>query len=173
VAGISDQEAWLVPAELTCPPDPDLDVVAGLNPFERLACYGDRPLTLNGVIWQPCCGYVGTFVYEPGWLSWPSSVAYLQTAGDEGPETGGIGIRFDPADALVRPEFADIVRVIGHMDDPAANTCTVKVDEWALSSDPTLVVDPEALAYAPIGCRTEFVVDSIEILGNTGETCEC
>jgi hypothetical protein len=59
------------------------------------------------------------------------------------------------------------------MNDPAASTCTIKVDEWALHDDPNLVVDPEEFAYAPIGCRTEFVVVSMEILGNTGETCGC
>jgi hypothetical protein len=82
-------------------------------------------------------------------------------------------LRFDPAAGLAIPKYADIVRVAGHMDDAAAHTCTVKIDESALLTDPTLAVDSEELAYAPVGCRTEFVVESIEILGNTGEKCEC
>jgi hypothetical protein len=173
VAGITDrQEAWLVPAQLTCPPDPDLDTFAGLEPFERLACYGDRTLTLNGVVWQPCCGWVGPFLYEPDWLSWPSYGVYLQPVG-EALHSGGFGIRLNPAAGLAFPAYADIIRVTGHMDDPAADGCTIKVDEGALLSDPTVAVDPEDLAYAPIGCRTEFVVESMEVLGNTGETCGC
>jgi hypothetical protein len=174
VAGISDRhQAWLVPTELTCPPDPDLDTFAGLEPLERLACYGNQTLTLEGVVWQPCCGWVGPFLYEPDWLSWPSYGVYLQTVGVALAHNGGFGIRLDPAAGLAWPGYADIIRVTGHMDDPAANTCTIKVEEWVLQDDPTLAVDPEELAYAPIGCRTEFVVVSMEILGNTGETCGC
>jgi hypothetical protein len=170
-AGIGEAgDAWLAPAELTCPPAPKLKAFARLDPFERLACYGDRELTLKGVVWQPCCGYVGAFVYEPSWLSWPSGPPVL-TSGEL--HRGGLMLRFDPRDDLQRPDYADIVRVTGHMDDPAAATCTVRVEESALHDDPTVAVDPDELAYAPIGCRTEFVVDSIEILGNTGEKCLC
>jgi hypothetical protein len=172
VAGMTEtQDPWLVPTELTCPPDPKLDVFALLAAFERLACYGDQRLTLKGVVWQPCCGYVGAVIYEPSWLSWPSSSAYLSWS--EPLRHGGLMLRFDPRAELTVPEYADIVRVTGHLDDPAAHGCTVKVDESALRDDPTLAVDSGELAYAPIGCRTEFVVDSIEILGNTGEKCGC
>ena len=82
-------------------------------------------------------------------------------------------LRFDPRDRLVEPEYGDIIRVTGHLDDPAAHTCTITVAESALYDDPTVTVDPQELAYAPIGCRTEFVVDAIEILGNTGQKCGC
>lgn len=172
VAGTTGaHETWLSPEELRCPSEPKLKAFARLNPFERLACYGDQPLTLQGAIWQPCCGYVGAMVYEPNWLSWPSgppSLSYTETL-----SYSGVQLRFDPDARLEEPDYADIVRVTGHMDDPAAATCTVRVDESALYQDPTLTADPEELAYAPIGCRTQFVVDSIEILGNTGETCLC
>jgi len=172
VAGSSrQQDAWLAPAELRCPPTPQLKAFARLDPFERLACYGDQPLTLRGVIWQPCCGYVGAMVYEPNWLSWPSgppSLTYTEPL-----SYSGLVLRFDPDDGLEEPDYADIIRVTGHMDDPAAATCTVRVDESALYEDPTLTPDPEELTYAPIGCRTQFVVDSLEILGNTGEKCGC
>jgi hypothetical protein len=170
VAGTSETEPWLTPEVLSCPPTPKLKAFTQLDPFERLACYGDQPLTLRGAIWQPCCGYIGATVYEPNWLSWPSgppSLSYTE------PLHSGVLLRFDPADGLEEPDYADIVRVTGHMDDPAAATCTVRIDESALYEDPTLTVDPEELAYAPIGCRTQFVVDSIDILGNTGETCGC
>jgi hypothetical protein len=173
VAGITDrQEAWLVPAQLTCPPDPGLVTFAELEPLERLACYGDRTLTLEGVVWQPCCGWVGPFLYEPDWLSWPSYGVYLQPVG-EALHSGGMGIRLDTSAGFKWPAYADIIRVTGHVDDPAASSCTIKVEEWAAQQDPNLAVDPEQLAYAPIGCRTEFVVDSMEVLGNTGETCGC
>ena len=173
VAGISDrQEGWLVPAKPTCPPDPDHGVFAALQPLERLACYGDQTLTLNGVVWQPCCAYEYPQISEPGWLSGPTFY-YLGTAGLPAHTGASFGLRFNPTAGLAVPKYADIVRVTGHMDDHAAQTCTIRIDEFALQNDPTLTVDPEMLAYAPIGCRTEFVVDAIDILGNTGEECGC
>jgi SH3 domain-containing protein len=174
VAGISDaQDAWLMPDEVGCAPDPGLKAFARLAPLARLACYRDQTLTLRGVVWQPCCGYVGAFLYEPSWLSWPSSTAYLKAGANRLHDPGGLLLRFDPRTGPQAPEYADIVRVTGHMDDPAAHTCTITVAESALYDDPTVTVDPQERAYAPIGCRTEFVVDAIEILGNTGQRCLC
>lgn len=173
VAGSTDAaDDWLVPVDLSCPDKPSFEYFTQLPAFERLACYRDQRVTLKGVVWQPCCGYVGATIYEPSWLSWPTGVAYLN--GSAPPlEPGGFVLRFDPRDHFVVPNYADIVRVTGHLDDRAARTCTVKIDESAQQQDPALKVDPDELALAPIGCRTEFVVDEMEVLGNTGEKCLC
>jgi Bacterial SH3 domain len=162
------QDSWLMPAGLACPLVPKRDDFAQLAPLERLACYGHQTMTLEGVVWEPCCWWT-PYLYEPSWLQGLGSGRFL-SAGDP-LRGGGLALRFDPSAGLPVPEYADIVRVTGHLDDSAAPTCTVKVDES--QADPTIAMDPAYPAYAPIGCRTEFVVDSIDIEGNTGETCGC
>lgn len=166
VAGTSDQQdAWLEPKEVACPADPKLDAIGAMEPLERVACYGNQTLVLKGVVWTPCCGYVGPYIFEPAWLAYPSTSAYLGK--------GTLPLRFDPADSLAPPEYADIVRVTGHFDDAAAASCTIKVDQQMLDLNGEFVVDPPETMFPPINCRTQFVVESIEVLGNTGERCEC
>jgi hypothetical protein len=160
VAGISDrQEAWLAPSDLECPADPKREAVAALDPIVRLACYSGQSLTLKGVVKSPCCRYVGALTYTPRWIAWPTNRTYL--------ETFALALRFDPRDGLAVPERGDVIRVTGHFDDPAAENCTITIDESALANDPSLTVDPQLLAYAPLACRQQFVVDSIKVLGGT------
>ena len=166
VAGVSDrQDGWLAPSELACPADPKRDALLALDPLERLVCYSGQTLRLRGVVRTPCCGYVGAFNYEPHWIAWPTSTVYL--------ENFGFALRFDPRDRLEDPAYGDIIRITGHFDDPAATMCSITVYAAALADDPNVKVDPQALAYVPLACRQQFVVDSIKVEGNTGERCEC
>jgi hypothetical protein len=164
----SSGDQWLAPAPIECAAHPDLDALLAIDRLEVLACYGNQTLRLQGVIWRPCCGYVGAISYEPSWLSWPGGPPVLTTGGEL--SSRGIVLRIKPPDTLDHVKYADIVRVTGHFDDPAAETCTITVDP---SADPSVVIDPKDLAYAPMGCRMEFVVDSIKVDGNTGQKCEC
>jgi hypothetical protein len=157
----SSGDQWLAPAPIQCAANPDLAALLALDRLQVLACYGDQTVRLRGPVTTPCCG-ASALVYEPNWLAWPTASAYLGNF--------DLPLRFNPADGLARPEYADIVRVTGHFDDPAAATCTITVDP---SADPSVVVEPEDLAFAPMGCRMEFVVDSIKVIGNTGEKCGC
>jgi hypothetical protein len=166
----SSGDQWLAPAPIQCPAKPDLDALLAVDRLEVLACYGNQELRVQGVIWRPCCGYVGAVLYEPSWLSWPGGPPVLTPGGEL--TSRGIVLRIKPPDDLDYVRYADIVRVTGHFDDSAAQTCTIKLDETFVD-DPTLAVDPKDVAYAPMGCRMEFVVDTIKVLGNTGEKCEC
>ena len=160
VAGISDgQDAWLAPSDQKCPADPNREAVAALDPLVRLACYGGQSLTLTGVVKSPCCRYMGALTYTPRWIAWPTSATYL--------ETFALALRFEPRDGLHVPKRGDVIRVTGHFDDPAAKNCTITIKEAALAGDPSLKVDPQALAYASLACRQQFVVDSIEVVGRT------
>ena len=68
----ADSYLEVVPAE--CPAaDPDLaTLISMLNDWDRLACFGDRPLTLEGTYGCPgTCGPMIAGEFQPTWLTFP------------------------------------------------------------------------------------------------------
>jgi hypothetical protein len=135
--------------------DPDLALLSSLTEWERLACYGDRSLTIEGVKGCGGCGglYPGTF--EPSWLATPMNYEFLSVEPQE--RIGPFLLRFSP-DGPERPSepgVAPILRVTGHFDDAAAAGCMI-----ARPTD-----EPIDEAVAELYCRQQFVVESYEILG--------
>jgi hypothetical protein len=137
-----------------CPDIVDLLNVSAQLPSERLACFGSTRIVLQGVSGCDGCGGLAFGLFEPEWLIHPLTGEPLRVAA-AGP---GIMVRFDPA-GPARPAPGSIVRVTGHFDDPAAQTC--RLGEGGPDDTPVPVVP----AIAILTCRQEFVVDSYEFLG--------
>jgi hypothetical protein len=131
--------------------DPDLDLLEALLPWEQLACYGNRPITIEGTYGCGGCGGVYPGTFEPPWLASPLNFGFISVDANE--RIGPLAMRFAP-DGPEFPEAASILRVTGHFDDPAAADCVVEP-----------LRGPVDQAVAQIYCREQFVVDSYEILG--------
>lgn len=118
-----------------------------------VACYGNAPLTLDayvtggGVV--DCPGSV-----EPAWLYCPDD-GQLQLVG----ETRKLGAPFllvvvDPASGVSLTEYLDTnVRVTGHFDDPAAQSCR--------EIEPFPGESPRPAVGVIENCRITFVVTQV------------
>ena len=130
----------------TGPLDPGADPVA---------CYGDSPLTFDAT-WYGGGVADCPSAPEPAWLA--CSSFSLQAAGD----TRKVGapqlfVAIDPATSLSISEPYAQVRVTGHYDDPAAQTCR----ETALGGGATTLAPAAELIER---CRRTFVVTEVVLL---------
>jgi hypothetical protein len=112
--------------------NPPVDVLALAYQSDPLACYGDAPLTVDayltgvGVIDGPCVEV------EPAWLacdSWVALEVVRETAMTPSIILAYVSI-YSPFFAAIDPTaeprdqfMGSNVRVTGHFDDPAAQTC--------------------------------------------------
>jgi len=129
--------------------EPDLRALVHITEWERLACFGDRPLTITGTYGCPVCGSYIPGSYEPNWLASPQNLNYVGW-----PQA--LTLHFRPEAGLDAPPHASIVRVTGHFNDPASTTCVM------VPGEPPMPVDP---VTAELYCREQFVVDAYEIIG--------
>jgi hypothetical protein len=138
------------PADCINPP-PDIATLS--DQADPVACYGDAPiivdayLTGSGVVdWM--------VVIEPAWLGNPTAGA-LYLVG----ETRKVGAPFllvgsDPASGVsLQEHFDSNVRITGHYDDPAAQTCV----ETGRAFGETPGLAREAIEF----CRRTFVVTDV------------
>lgn len=134
-------------------PEADLAALTNITAWERLACFGDRSMTVVGTYGCPVCGSYLPGTYSPEWLA-PGRLSYLTSSQDARP----LVLHFAPDSGLQAPPNASIVRATGHFNDPAATTCVFTPPEdlvWR-------VFDPlNSVLY----CREQFVVDSYEVIG--------
>lgn len=134
--------------------DPDLALLESLGEWERLACYGNRSLTIDGVLGCGGCGGLFPGIFEPEWLASPMNYDLLSV--DPADHLGPFLTYWSP-DGPERPDAGSIVRITGHFDDPAADGCRVAPG------------DPEPRDLDPVVgelyCRSHFVVESVEVLG--------
>jgi hypothetical protein len=121
-----------------------------------LACFGDRPLTVEGT--YGCAGCGGTFVgdFEPMWLAYPLTGHLLW--GDYESRGLLVEMRVAPDSGIEPPAQGSIVRVTGHFSDPRSTTCSMTTFVGERASP----VDPRT---AELYCRERFVVDTFEVLG--------
>ncbi len=139
-AGSREGEPWLAALDFECPASPpSLEAIAGLEPLERLYCFGDQELTLVGE--SLSCGVQDPATIEPGWFENPICSFAAASL---------FGIRFPP-ESDGAPS-GGTVEVTGHFDDPRAQDCV-----W-LNDSP--VPEPPAEAVV-LRCRTEFVATSV------------
>ena len=152
-AGSKDGEAWIRATNEGC-----AFVNPEANPYWQpdlvaLSCLGDREIVFEGTL-DGCAGVVPGNI-EPAWLA----EGYCGLL-PEGFEPGEIGPSFLPfhvlPDGPVLPGPDASIRVIGHLDDPAAATCRAvrQTDEEPIP--PEIVV---------LRCRGAFVVTEITLLG--------
>jgi len=136
--------------------EPDLAALGRLTNWERLACFGDHPLTLTGT-YGCICGlyYPEDRNFEPSWLA-GSSLAWFEW----------VTLRLSPEAGLHFPPLGSILRVTGHFSDPASTTCVLNPANWGGDVAPTAAEggapDPR---FAELYCREQFVVDAYEIIG--------
>lgn len=127
--------------------DPEVVILQSLLPWERLACYGDRSITISGVFGGPCCAGVIPGSFEPEWLAVPETTDFLSPEGQD--QAGPMTLHFPPD--VDRPDYGSIISVTGHFDDPAAAECLVA------SGEPPEPIDDQV---AELYCRERFVVES-------------
>jgi hypothetical protein len=136
----------------------DLAALTRMTEWDRLACFGDRSLTIEGTYGcgQGCGGYyVGQ--YEPTWLAYPPIYKLLWL--DYPTSQAFLEMRISPDSELQIPAEGSIVRVTGHFSDPVSPTCQ-------MSTGDQQAVDPMT---AELFCRERFVVDSFEVIGTNPE----
>jgi len=147
----ADRYLELVPPE--CPSaDPDLATLATMLAWDRLACFGNRSLTIEGTYGCPVCGGDHLGSYEPPWLAHPEALNQLWV---EYPPISSVEIYLPPDSGLTFPKLGSVMRVTGHFSDPVSTSCSIT------TGDP-LLVDATA---AELHCREHFVVDAMEVTG--------
>ena len=120
----------------TCPGDPiEVDDLLPMSQIERLACFEDRPITLDAYIpsQEHVCGDTGI---EPSWLGGCSQILNLH--GEASDFSADLPARVHPstglrADTLSQQQW---VRVNGHYDDAAALTCRQTLNRARSQSQP-------------------------------------
>jgi hypothetical protein len=143
--------------------NPPPDALALIYQSDPVACYGHADLTVEGSLLSSL-GVVDCFLFvEPVWLSCPpdgglqvvletaqaAPIVLAVTKGNQGP---WLFFKVHPATGITLADYdGRTVRVTGHYDDPAAQTCRIMIDY-------SHAVTP---AEAIMGCRGTFVVTRI------------
>ncbi len=149
-----DRYLELVPPD--CPAaDPDLATLSNMTKWDRLACFGDRSLSVVGTYGRTrhaVGAQPGT--YEPIWLaaSEPADILWVEWG------IGPLALHVAPDSGLAFPPEGSIVRVTGHFNDPASATCVVS----AFDGEQVMALDPRT---ADLYCRERLVVDAFEVIG--------
>lgn len=163
VAAGPDDAPYLQLLPPRCPTgEPDLQAVTSITGWERLSCFGDRPLTLTGTWGCQGCGGTTMGNFEPRWLAYPIQYPLLWV---DWTSSGGVGtplgLRLAPESGLTFPtEPGPIMRITGHFDDPASTTCVMAAPD----------IPPEVAAdTAETFCREQFVVDAFAVIGTDPE----
>ena len=142
-----DGEPWIAPWNGECP-QPNWDGVMLSPRYIALSCWGNADITLEGTLGCNTSSQPGG---DPTWL-WTVPCRLI------GPDygellSGGLGLQFAP-DVEAMPRDGTRVRVIGHLDDLAAETCTLVPSAGGLDEVP----HPELVR---LWCRIAFVVEEI------------
>jgi hypothetical protein len=138
-----------------CPALPSDQVEWLLVPGALAAdCFGDTGISFRAwlTVGGGCGGYAPG-IFEPSWLASPFAsfgLIWLPYENDYGGCCSGV----PHPDLGKRPEPQQWVRVTGHYDDPAATTCTYRIDE----SYPYIATTSAQLVQQ---CRALFVVTEV------------
>lgn len=145
-----------------CPETIELNSLSWMLGAELLACFGSNSIELAGTFGCGGCGGARVGTYEPSWLAFPLISKDNLSAYPIGNAGGSIFIRFPPGGSE-EPPPGSVIRVRGHYDDPAAESCSMSVVDPMHPSGETLVPIPAAAAH--LLCAQQFVVESFEVLG--------
>jgi hypothetical protein len=144
-----------------CPQAIDLASIEQLLGAELLGCFGRNSIELTGTFGCSGCGGARPGTFEPEWLAHPLNFNLL-TVYPVADHVGPFVLHFPP-DGPTAPPVASVVRVRGHFDDAAADTCAISViDPLEPGGDALITIPAEA---AHLACAQQFVVESVEVLG--------
>jgi hypothetical protein len=134
-----------------CPDAVSANVIGGMSRFARLHCLGTGPHEVTGVI-HGCTDY---YVYgEPAWLF----TECLNLFNLDGTPSN-LFLYFPPViDTTMFDAGGDVVRVVGHVDDPLASECQ--------PANPYPPIKSFEQASLVEQCRVAFVVSEIEVTGH-------
>jgi hypothetical protein len=167
VAAEADGQPFIALLDPRCPATVDIAALTAITAWERLACSGDRQLTIEGTYGCGVCdalAWPGTF--EPEWLA-----SYLNPIFQVLSPVGGVQqVGFDPVALAFPPDVAEpadqdagsIMRVTGRFNDARAADCVIEIGE---GSDVFTVKDTAAEWY----CREQFVVEAWEVIGTDAD----
>ena len=149
----------LRPAETPmCPATADREALGALAQPDRLVCFGDPELTLEGGIWSG--GGTGTWGVEPPWFGDSESdrVFILVGSLERGSENieGAVPFRVPPEVDL--PPEGIHVRVTGSLDHPAAGDCVRRLEQDPGAGEPI----PEDRLDSVTWCRQRVIIDGWE-----------
>jgi len=168
-SGSPSPRATVLPSEPARTPsaeciNPPLDLLTLINQTDPAACYGDAPITVDAEVVP--IGAIDCAPIEPAWMGCESLVA-LQPIAVQAGTTGFVLAKTSGPPGLpqmfvaIHPETAlearDIMgrplRITGHFDDPAAQTCrqTEPVFDEVTPPPPDIS-----------GCRNLFVMTAFE-----------
>jgi hypothetical protein len=144
--GASEADAILEAVTLECAPSPmDSATLGGLLPLERLACYGGNPIVVTGTLDHCYCdGPIGT-TYNPSWLASPVTLFLF-----DGTTDGWVRFERNEYPADIQAGF--VVEATVAMEHDASPDCTTSSDDTSTA---------EQVLY----CRTQMVVESLEVIG--------
>jgi hypothetical protein len=151
----------LVPPE--CPDEPGLADLVAMTPYERVACLGDRTITVEGTFGCPYCdsaAHPGTF--EPSWLALYLLEMNMLTPGwaSYPPFPGAIVAVTDPEVPPFDPDARGrVLSVTGHFSDARSADCVIAPGEPGAE-------DASHDEAAEWYCRERFVVESWEVVGD-------
>ena len=150
---------YVLPIVSRCPEVIDIRNVVAMLPAERLSCFDDRTIELEGTVGCHGCTIHIFGAFEPEWLTNPNRVHDLLWA--DFMEGGSLMLRFRP-DGPARPREGQVIRVRGHFRAAAAAGCSLGFAyPWTESSD----IHPVGSRVARELCRQEFVVERYDVLG--------
>lgn len=160
-AAMKGSTAYVASVEPRCPTVVDLRSVASMLPAERLACFDDRSIELEGTFGCSGCLVEISGRYEPSWLAYPRpDLLWADAMEDPRP----VPLRFRPSGPDL-PAQGSIIRVRGHFRDDAATQCSLATFyPWDLVLSDPPVHDVPAVVARQL-CQQELVVDSYEVIG--------
>lgn len=147
-AGVTPRAGVTPPADCINPP-PDLKTI--IDQAEWVACYGAASLTIDAY-WADAGVVDCPATIEPAWLFCSYDAAlYPPLFGAPLSKTAqSLLVTIDPASGIARDSYFDTdVRVTGHFDDPAAQSCEI-------TDDPNDYIESAIEA-----CRSTFVVTEV------------
>jgi hypothetical protein len=159
--GGTGEDAWLRPVGVDCPSSPmTAEELTTLLPLERLSCYGAEEIVVSGTLDVCYCDANAPLTWEPFWLAMPLAPFLFHDT--------FTFIRFEeepPADL----QIGDVVRATLAMEHEAASTCIVRGNPNFFGPMPSgetpPVIDEPDRAQTVLGCRTQLVMKSFEVIG--------
>ena len=160
--GDHDGTPWVAARDDACPAGTiTIEVVAGLHPPERVACFGDRPLSLRAYVSGSadavaCTAGAGVACTAgPAWLTDEGGWSARADSLVETPSIGGPRLAIDPTGPVLASAIPaqGMVDLEGAFDHPAARDCTPGV------AGPD--AQPLTAASARLSCRARFVVTGV------------